>query len=584
MRQPLGYEKLLTSARFVGELAHMSATITRHFATVRKGRWGDRQVHYRRAGRGPVVICLHQSPLSSRDMIPAMTAWHKQFTCIAPDSPGYGLSDPLGVPRAEMPDFADAVIEFMDAIGVQKAAVYGFHTGAMIAMALAEKYPDRVTCAVANGFVILTDAERTEIVANYLPPLEPSWDGAHLTWLWSRMREQTIFFPWYSKRTEDRMSIAVPSPDALQRGLLDFLRAGDHYRVGYRAAFTMDSAGAAERVRAPTLLTASRFDATAMYLSRVVDASPAVTVAPGDTFDSTLDDCRKFIKKARPPAAPKLVATAPIPGQLHQETLSVPGGQLRLRRNDEARGRTVLVLHDAIGSSDSSADIARSLIGKRPVLALDLPGHGESDDTFGRSRVTIEAHAKAVRAALKALKISTCDVVGVGSGSLVALELAALAPKVVRRLVLTDLPYLSKAQQTQLRDNAPKYEVDWYGGHLLQAWHFVRDQGLFFPWFQRVPEGALRPAHVDTASVHSRVVDFVKAPQRTLATYLAQFSYPLRKKLAKAKVAMLLGAREGAALEQATRQASKEHGHAPFVTLPADPRQWDKALLPFLDA
>ena len=46
--------------------------ITRHFATIPNGRWGARQVHYRQVGTGPVVLCLHQSPLSSRDMLSTM--------------------------------------------------------------------------------------------------------------------------------------------------------------------------------------------------------------------------------------------------------------------------------------------------------------------------------------------------------------------------------------------------------------------------------------------------------------------------------------------------------------------------------
>lgn len=114
--------------------------ITRHFATIPTGRWGARQVHYH-VGKGPVVICFHQSPLSSNDMRATIERWKEHFTCIAPDTPGYGLSDPLGVGHAEMSDFADAAIEFMDAIGVEKAAVYGFHTGAMISVAVASAYP-----------------------------------------------------------------------------------------------------------------------------------------------------------------------------------------------------------------------------------------------------------------------------------------------------------------------------------------------------------------------------------------------------------------------------------------------------------
>ena len=124
-----------------------AARITRHFATITTGRWGARQVHYRRTGRGPVVLCLHQSPLSSRDMLATLGHWHTRFTCIAPDTPGFGLSDPLGVARA---DFADAVVEFMDALHLERPAVYGFHTGAMIAASLAARHPDRIACAVAS--------------------------------------------------------------------------------------------------------------------------------------------------------------------------------------------------------------------------------------------------------------------------------------------------------------------------------------------------------------------------------------------------------------------------------------------------
>ncbi|MBU6379532.1 MAG: alpha/beta fold hydrolase, partial [Gammaproteobacteria bacterium] len=172
--------------------------ISRHFASITTGRWGARQVHYRRVGSGPVVILFHQSPLSSRDMISTMERWKTHFTCIAPDSPGFGLSDPLGVAEAQMQDFAEAAIEFMDALGIERAAVYGFHTGAMISAAIAAAFPQRIACAAANGYVMLAEGEKAEIVRHYLPPFAPAWDGSHLAWLWSRMREQTIFFPWYA--------------------------------------------------------------------------------------------------------------------------------------------------------------------------------------------------------------------------------------------------------------------------------------------------------------------------------------------------------------------------------------------------
>ena len=69
----------------------LNTALQRHFVMVR-GQYGTRQVHYRRGGQGPVVLLLHQSPQSSREMEPLIEAWGQSFTLIAPDSPGYGFS------------------------------------------------------------------------------------------------------------------------------------------------------------------------------------------------------------------------------------------------------------------------------------------------------------------------------------------------------------------------------------------------------------------------------------------------------------------------------------------------------------
>ncbi|NBX58438.1 MAG: alpha/beta hydrolase [Gammaproteobacteria bacterium] len=356
--------------------------ITRHFASITTGRWGPRQVHYRRVGSGPVVICFHQSPLSSRDMLATMERWKDHFTCIAPDSPGFGLSDPLGVDRA---------------------AVYGFHTGAMISGAVAAAYPERVVCAAANGYVLLTEQERLDIVTHYLPKLEPKWDGSHLAWLWARLREQTIFFPWYRKSLAARLDFDVPSPEGLQAALLDFMRSGDHYRVGYRAAFEMRSDLALRNVSVPMLVTAADSD-------------------------------------------------------------------------------VLSIQHDAAGSSEVIHHLALGFIGRRPVVAINLPGHGESDNTLPRGKVTVAAYAKVVLAALDSLGIKEADFVGTWGGGLVGLELAVQAPERIKHVVMTDVLLLDdKLRKDLLEHYAPDIRPVWHGGHLLEAWHLMRDQGLFWP-------------------------------------------------------------------------------------------------------
>ena len=564
-----------------------SNVITRHFATIEQGRWGPRQVHYRKAGKGPLVILFHQSPLSSRDMIATMELWKDDFTCIAPDTPGFGLSDPLGVPRAEMSDYAEAAVEFMDALGIEKAAVYGFHTGAMVSAALAAGFPERVTCAVSNGYVILTEQERADIVANYLPAYEPKWDGSHLTWLWARMREQLIFFPWYAKTLAERLDYDMPPPAALHAGLLDFMRAGDNYRVGYRAAFTMRSDLALQQAKAPILVTAADTDVLAAHLGRVRRASPLVTVQPGGTGPEALELSRDFIRRHKPPAAPKKLApTRPLRGRLWQQYIDVPGGQLRVRRNDDAPGRPVLVQHDAAGSSEVVENLARGFIGKRPVIAINLPGHGESDNVLPRGRVTVTGYARAVLAALPALGVERFDFVGTWGGGLVGLELALLEPARVGKLVLADLLYFDDALREQLAANyTPDIQPVWYGGHLLEAWHLMRDQGLFWPWYERTRKGSIRqPINVDTQMVNRRVLELFRSEGMWRQAYQAHFAYPLRSKLAKSKVPMAFVAPSWDPQLGVTQQAARDFPKSPFIMMPDDMAKWSGELLPFFDA
>lgn len=559
--------------------------ITRHFATITGGRWGARQVHYRRTGRGPVALCLHQSPLSSLDMVATMARWRPHLTCIAPDTPGFGLSDPLGVPYAEMEDFADAVVEFMDALGVARAAVYGFHTGAMIALALAARHPQRVSCAVANGVVLLTDRERDDFVEHYLPPLRPSWDGAHLAWLWARLREQKIFFPWYRASAAARLPIDMATPATLQDAALDLMRSGDHYRVGYRAAFTLRSAETLRHAGAPLLATAAASDVLSQQLPRIRDASAQVTVRPGGTPDETLDLGRRFIKRHARDRIGAPTAPAALRGVMRQDFVGVPGGQLRLRRNDDAAGMPVLLLHDAYGSVDTLRGIAGGYIGRRPVLAIDLPGHGESDAAPLRGGPSIAAHARAVLAALDGLGLTDIEVLGLGSGATVALAAALRAPARIAQLTLVGLPMPdAAARRGFVRHGLPDIRPEWHGGHLLHAWHMLRDRRLYRPWYDRSRAGVVRATpRVDPDDVQSELLDVLRSGGMWRRTALAALAYPVAaqlKRSLKLRVPARLAASPADPHGPDTLRAARAFPSLPFVALPDDPAEWAMTLSP----
>jgi pimeloyl-ACP methyl ester carboxylesterase len=283
-----------------------------------------------------------------------------------------------------------------------------------------------------------------------------------------------------------------------------------------------------------------------------------------------------------PPAAP---VTAGLSGRTVNQMVDVPGGQLRVRRNLEADGRTVIVQHDAAGSSDVVDPVSRSLIGHRPVLAVDLPGHGESDNTIGEEDVTVARYQAVVQQCLDTLGLDVVDFYGMWGGGLVGLEMAVNNPGRVKNLVMSDLIYHSEEERRSLIANyTPLWEPVWYGGHLLMIWHMMRDQGLFWPWFRRERAGILRgEPYIDPAMVNGRVLEVFKAPVMWRLAYQSHFTYPTHERLQAVKVPTLLCAPAWDPNYEHTTAAHAAVPHTAFKELPAALHDWGPAFLDFMD-
>mgnify|MGYP006270410087 CR=1 FL=1 len=553
--------------------------IKRHFATV-NGRWGTRQVHYRRAGRGPALLMLHQSPQSSANLIPLIKAWQKHFTIIAPDTPGYGCSDPLTMPDASIEDFAAAVLEFMDTLGLQRVGVYGYHTGGSIAVALAQIASDRITACAVNGLASLTGQERKDILDHYLPPVRVRWDGSHLTWLWSRMRDQHTFFPWFRRTAAARLDAEMPPPALMHNALVELLRAGEHYQVAYRAAFNFTAGAALKDTNVPTLVTAAAHDPLLTHLSRIASPAACVELKASADADAAADACLHLLLRARSEVPPAAADTMPIEGRLWQKMVDVEGGQLRVKCNFDANGRPLVFQHDAGGSTDTVEEVARSLIGQRSLVLVDFPGHGESDKTLDESEVTVPQHRNALAEALSNLGMDQIDYYGIGSGALVGLDLAVTAPERVHRLAMTNILFADERVVADLKANyAPEWTPDWYGGHLLQCWYLARDQLLFWPWYQRKRANIIRNADcLSSHSIHQHVLEMLKAPGMWRRSHQAYFDYPTDSMLASVGVPTALCAtNQGHHLSHA-RKARAAHQHCSFLALPDMPAERGAAI------
>jgi pimeloyl-ACP methyl ester carboxylesterase len=113
-------------------------------------RTGGR-VHLIEAGEGAPVLFLHGSNTSTRSLLP-MLEHVDGVRAIAVDRPGFGLSDPVHVPRERFRDAAvELVGEILDAAGLERPALAGSSMGGTWALWYALAHPERVGRLVLIG-------------------------------------------------------------------------------------------------------------------------------------------------------------------------------------------------------------------------------------------------------------------------------------------------------------------------------------------------------------------------------------------------------------------------------------------------
>ena len=103
------------------------------------------QIHYRGAGTdpGPPLILLHQTASSSAMYERVMWLLDGHYRLAALDPPGFGQSD-FPPPQPSVHDYATTLLEALTNLGFPRFHVFGHHTGASIACAMAATAPERV--------------------------------------------------------------------------------------------------------------------------------------------------------------------------------------------------------------------------------------------------------------------------------------------------------------------------------------------------------------------------------------------------------------------------------------------------------
>lgn len=121
-------------------------------ATLREIRTDAGVLRYHEAGEGPPLLLLHGSG-------PGVTGWRnfrgnlavfaERFRCLVLEFPGFGVSDDFG--GHPMVTALDAVVRFVDALGLDTVDIIGNSMGGGVALNYAIAHPERVGKVVTIG-------------------------------------------------------------------------------------------------------------------------------------------------------------------------------------------------------------------------------------------------------------------------------------------------------------------------------------------------------------------------------------------------------------------------------------------------
>ncbi len=448
-------------------------------------------LHYVRQGAGPAVVLLHASPCSARVMASLQAAWSRDFTSFAFDLPGFGMSDLPDSGEITIERIGDMIAAGMRQLGIRQAALYGRHTGASVCLAIARQHPDLAVMLLTDGLPIFANPYSDERLKKYLVPIKPTPDGTHLPWTLFRYRDQHVFWPWDSADIEHRSNADLPDIRFLHRGLVDMIEAAETYAPTYRSAFRYDVLKHIGAIACP-----------AYYGNR-----------PGDSQFKTIPlypeeaDVREI---SRDPLRAEVEELALL--KQHPASSEVPEWQSRFGSDPQIRdyiatrhgvvygigaaladvGRPRLYLPEMPGSVDLHRAAVDDLAETGPVLAFDPAGTGNSNPV---GKIGLAVWCEQIEDVLDHMGWTGVEIVAQGLSSALAMAFAAVCPERVTGLELRTPPLLSTQEHADFRANpAPDIKPGEDGGYLLRLWMHLRDQELWFPWFDKSHQAICRNA------------------------------------------------------------------------------------------
>lgn len=162
---------------------------------------------------------------------------------------GGNAESPADAPTTAL--WREQVADVLDVLGWSQVDIHAQGTSGVLALSFGQSHPGRVSKITLQSPPLLT-AEEQESFAAHVPDIGPGEDGGYLLRLWHHLRDQELWYPWFSRgHTARRSNEPRIDPARLTRHAVALLKQPRNYAPIWREVLSQDLCAAVSSCPVP---------------------------------------------------------------------------------------------------------------------------------------------------------------------------------------------------------------------------------------------------------------------------------------------------------------------------------------------
>lgn len=209
-----------------------------------------------------------------------------------------------------------------------------------------------------------------------------------------------------------------------------------------------------------------------------------------------------------------------------RQFVDVAHGQMHVRTAGDPAAPALVMLHAGPHTGATLMPLAAHLAARRRVVLIDTAGNGDSE-TLPAERVEVADLAATHWQVVDALGLERIDLYGAHTGASICIELAIAHGERIGGIVMDGFSAFTPDEVARLfaHSHAPAIVPDLEGTQFTKCFAMVRDEWLFWPWWDRRDAARRRLDLPSSEKLHAEVVEFLKGCTTYQKNYNAGIRY-----------------------------------------------------------